>query len=90
MSYSGPIDSDAVFKVAGNVGLDIDKLKSDMKVPEVDSLIEKNLELGTAIGVQGTPAFFIGDEAIPGAPQELKSILKTAVANIKEKGCSVC
>jgi protein-disulfide isomerase len=42
------------------------------------------------MGIQGTPAFFVGDEAIPGAPEQLKSILKKEVANIREKGCSVC
>lgn len=90
MRHNGPVTSDAVFKIAADVGLDIDKLKSDMKDPEVDALIERNLQLGTAMGVQGTPAMFIGDEAIPGAPEDLTSILKTAVANIREKGCSVC
>ena len=90
MNYSGPIDSEAVFKVAADTGLDVEKLKTDMKTPEVNELIEKNLALRTSMGVQGTPAFFIGDEAIPGAPQELKSILKSAVANIREKGCKAC
>jgi protein-disulfide isomerase len=42
------------------------------------------------MGVQGTPAIFVGDQAIPGAPQDLVKILKTAVADIREKGCSVC
>jgi protein-disulfide isomerase len=90
MRHNGPVTSEAVFKIAADVGLNVEKLKTDMKAPEVDALIEKNLQLGTAMGVQGTPAMFIGDEAIPGAPQDLRSILKTAVANIREKGCSVC
>lgn len=90
MMHNGPVEAETVFKIAADIGLDVEKLKTDMKAPEVDALIEKNLQLGTSMGVQGTPAFFIGDEAIPGAPQELKSILKTAVANIREKGCSVC
>jgi protein-disulfide isomerase len=90
MQHKGPITSDTVFKVAGDVGLDVEKLKADMQAPDVDAEIEKNLQLGTAMGIQGTPAFFVGDEAIPGAPAELKSILKKEVANIREKGCSVC
>jgi protein-disulfide isomerase len=90
MAHKGPITSEAVFKVAGDVGLDVEKLKTDMQAPEVDAEIEKNLQLGTAMGIQGTPAFFVGDEAIPGAPEQLKSILKKEVANIREKGCSVC
>jgi len=90
MKHKGEIKEDVVFKVAAEVGLNVEKLKADMKAPEVDALIEKNLELGTAMGVQGTPAIFIGDEAIPGAPENLNAILKTAVAGIREKGCSVC
>ena len=90
MQHQGPVKEDVVYKVAADVGLDVEKLKADMASPEVKETIEKNLQLGTAMGVQGTPAFFIGDEAIPGAPQELKSMLKTAVTSIREKGCSIC
>ncbi len=90
ITFNGPVKADTVFKVAADVGLDVEKLKADMKAPEVDALIEKNLQLGTAMGVQGTPAFFIGDQSIPGAPEELKSIIKSAVAEIRQKGCSIC
>ena len=90
ITYNGPVKADTVFKVAADVGLDVEKLKKDMKAPEVNALIEKNLQLGTSMGVQGTPAFFIGDQAIPGAPDDLKSIIKSAVAEIREKGCSIC
>jgi len=90
MKHNGPVQPDTVFKVAADVGLDVEKLKADMKAPEVDELIEKNLQLGTAMGVQGTPAFFIGDQAIPGAPSELKTMLQKEVANIRQNGCSVC
>ncbi len=90
MRHNGRVDGDVAFKIAADLGLDIEKLKSDMQAPEVAELIEKNLELGTAMGVQGTPAIFIGDEAIPGAPDNLGSILKTAVADINKNGCSVC
>lgn len=90
MQHRGEINEAVVFKVAADLGLDVEKLKADMKAPEVDALIEKNLELGTAMGVQGTPAIFVGDEAIPGAPENLNVILSAAVAGIREKGCSVC
>ncbi len=90
MQHQGPAKQDAIFKVASEVGLDVEKLKTDMESPAVKELIEKNLQLGTSMGVQGTPAFFIGDEAIPGAPEELKTLLKNAVASIKSKGCSIC
>jgi protein-disulfide isomerase len=87
---NGPVKEDVIFKTAADVGLDVEKLKADMKAPEVNELIEKNLQLGTAMGVQGTPAIFVGDEAIPGAPEDLGKILKTAIGGIREKGCSIC
>lgn len=90
MEHNGPVKEDIIFKTAAAVGLDVEKLKADMKAPEVNELIEKNLQLGTAMGVQGTPAIFVGDETIPGAPEDLGQILKTAVTNIREKGCSIC
>jgi protein-disulfide isomerase len=90
MEHNGPVKEDTVFKTAADVGLDVEKLKIDMKAPEVNEQIEKNLQLGTAMGVQGTPAIFVGDEAIPGAPEDLARILKIAVSGIREKGCSIC
>jgi protein-disulfide isomerase len=90
MAHSGRIDETVIFAEAKKVGMDVDKLKADMKAPEVDALIEKNLQLGTAMGVQGTPAIFVGDQAIPGAPEDLTKILAAAVTGIREKGCSIC
>jgi protein-disulfide isomerase len=90
MEHNGPVKEDVIFKTAADVGLDVEKLKVDMKAPEVNELIEKNLQLGTAMGVQGTPAIFVGDEAIPGAPEDLAKVLKTAIGGIREKGCSIC
>jgi protein-disulfide isomerase len=90
MGKAGPATEEKAMKVAGELGLNIDQLKKDMASPETAATIEKNLALGTAIGVQGTPAFFVGDEAIPGAPDNLKQILTAAVAQVRSKGCSVC
>jgi len=90
MEHNGPVKEDTIFKAAADVGINVEKLKEDMKAPEVNELIEKNLQLGTAMGVQGTPAIFVGDEAIPGAPGDLGRILKTAIGGIREKGCSIC
>jgi len=90
ITYKGPITEEVVYKVAGEVGLDVEKLKADMKLPEVKAKIESNLQLGSAMGIQGTPAFFIGDQAIPGAPEQLKKVLTSAAASIREKGCSIC
>jgi protein-disulfide isomerase len=90
MNNKGPVTEEAALKVAKDIGLNMDQLKKDMESPETEAIIEKNLALGTAMGVQGTPAFFVGDEAIPGAPEDLKKVLSTALQQVRTKGCSVC
>jgi protein-disulfide isomerase len=90
MAKPGPATEEKALKVASEIGLNVEQLKKDAASPETDAIIEKNLALGTAIGVQGTPAFFVGDEAIPGAPDNLKQILTAAVQQVRTKGCSVC
>jgi protein-disulfide isomerase len=85
MSINDRIESrEQIFDAARKVGLDVDKLKKDMQDPEILSLIDENLQLAEQLGVQGTPAFFVGDTVIPGAPDNLKEALKQAIAEAKE------
>jgi protein-disulfide isomerase len=78
-----------VFDIAEEVGLDLDQLKNDMQDPEINAMIDENLQLADALGVQGTPAFFVGDTSIPGAPENLRDELITAIAEARE-GCAAC
>jgi protein-disulfide isomerase len=52
---------------AQSVGLDPDRLEADMAAPEVSAAIEANYALANKLGIEGTPAFVIGDQLIPGA-----------------------
>lgn len=90
MKHRGRKTEEVIFGTAKEVGLDIDKLKADMKAPEVEEIIKKNRTLADAMGVEATPYVFIGDEVIAGAPEDFKAQLKTAVGNVRTKGCSVC
>lgn len=49
------------------VGLDADRLEADMASPEVIAAIEANYALANELGIEGTPAFVIGTQLIPGA-----------------------
>ena len=49
------------------VGLDADRLEVDMVSPEVNAAIEANYALANELGIEGTPAFVIGTQLIPGA-----------------------
>ncbi len=80
---------DVIFQTAEEIGLDVEQLKEDMQAPEIGEMIDENLQLADTLGVQGTPAFFIGDSAIPGAPENLRDELIEAIAEARE-GCTVC
>ncbi len=46
--------------LAGQMGLDMQKFKSDMVLtPEISEIIEADMELGRKLGVQGTPTLFV-------------------------------
>jgi len=67
MGTKGQISEETVFKVAGSVGLDIDRLKQDMTAPEIERAIKSNLALADALNIRGTPGFIIGNRIVPGA-----------------------
>ena len=55
---------------AKGVGLDPDRLEADMEGPEVSAVLEANYALAHELGIEGTPAFVIGDQLIPGAVEK--------------------
>jgi protein-disulfide isomerase len=61
------INSVAMLKVAEEIGLDMQRLKSDMNSPDVDAELRRNVEIGTALRLTGTPAIIVGTELVPGA-----------------------
>lgn len=70
MAYKGTIDENSVADIARKQGMDPARLARDMKAPEVDTLLQKNLALAKSLGVTGTPAFVVGGKLIPGAVEE--------------------
>ena len=83
MNTKGQIDEAAVYKVAGSVGLDIDRLKRDMNAPEVQQAIKANLDLAEALDIRGTPGFVIGEEIVPGAVD--LGTLKQLISDARKK-----
>ncbi len=67
MSHKGNLAEDTVLELAEKVGLDMERLKTDMQAPEVEALLQRHYELADKLGVTGTPAFVIGEELVPGA-----------------------
>lgn len=67
MAYRGDFDEGAITSIATELGLDVERLKADMKAPEIDQQLKANHELALTLGIRSTPTFVIGDQIAPGA-----------------------
>ncbi|MGF7160435.1 protein-disulfide isomerase [Rhodoligotrophos appendicifer] len=89
MEHKGTLDEAGVLAMSEKLGLDIAKLKADMEAPEVQAQIDESYKLAQALGIQGTPAFIIGDRFIPGAVGI--DTLSELVTDVRKDGsCSIC
>jgi|SRR6266567_2174458 len=67
MKLRGTADEKKALEVAASVGLDLDRLRTDMEAPAILALVQRNLDLARALRINGTPGFAIGDKAFAGA-----------------------
>ena len=83
MTSRGGLTIDRIRSIASDVGIDVEKLEADMQSDEVRETVEKNYRLAKQLGIDGTPAFVINEEFIPGliSGAEMKQI----VAEVREK-----
>lgn len=66
MTAPSPLTEENVLKIADSVGLNVSALQLDMGSPDVERIIAANRALAQELGIQGTPAFVIGDRLLPG------------------------
>jgi protein-disulfide isomerase len=83
MGARGELNENRVLDIAAKVGLDRDKMKAGMDDPRVAETLANNLALGRALGVNGTPAFVIGGQLVPGAID--LDTMKELVAEVRQK-----
>jgi protein-disulfide isomerase len=80
MTVKGQLTEDTVLQTARELGLDVDRLRSDMRSPEIVAIIDRNMALARSLGITGTPTFVIGDTLVPGAASlaQLKALVEQA------------
>jgi len=80
------INDRAIDAIAKKLGLDVKKLRADMKRPEIEAALQKNYRLAEDLGINGTPAFVIGDTMVPGAigPEQLAAMIAAERAKKKK------
>lgn len=81
MGMRGKLEETTVLRVAGEIGLDVDRLKADMQAPEVGEHIATSMRLAEALGFNGTPSFVVGDQLVPGFVD--KAQLSEMVASVR-------
>ncbi|WP_225769672.1 DsbA family protein [Inquilinus sp. Marseille-Q2685] len=67
MAVKGQLTDQVIFDTAKQAGLDVEKLRQDMNQPSVAAELRANMDLAQALGIQGTPAFIVNNQLIPGA-----------------------
>jgi protein-disulfide isomerase len=66
MTLQADINTETLTNLAGDLGLDPGPVMARMAAPEVRAVIEANHALGTAMEINGTPSFVMGDTLLRG------------------------
>lgn len=81
MNSNGNLTLEEIKNVAEKVGLDVERLEKDMQDPSVAAELEQNRELGTKLGVEGTPFFVLTGGIVQpglGSVENFKSLIEQA------------
>ena len=81
------LNADAVKKIAGEIGLDVAKLDTDMKSEECKQLISADMAELNKFGVNGTPSFFVnGKFTMFSDPSAFKTLIDKEIAEAEASG----
>ncbi|MDH4362186.1 MAG: DsbA family protein, partial [Nitrospirota bacterium] len=83
LASKNELTQETIFNIATAVGLDKERLNTDMQNPTLQEVIEGNRALARELGINGTPGFIIGTELVPGA-LELKD-LKNLIRQVRKE-----
>jgi protein-disulfide isomerase len=61
------ITEETIYAEAAKAGMDVNKLKADMKDPEIEKSLKSSIALAHKAGVDGTPTFVLNGKFRPGA-----------------------
>ncbi len=83
MNTHGGLSEVQVLGIAKKIGLDPEKVHKAMADPKITKTIEKNIALAQSLNIQGTPAFIVGDQLLPGAVEldHLRELVSAERAN---------
>jgi protein-disulfide isomerase len=89
IKLDGVKDETSVMQVAQQIGLDLEKLKTDMESDGVAEVIGRNYSLAESLAISGTPSFIIDEALEPGFVTY--DVLAAHVSTVRQNGgCRVC
>jgi protein-disulfide isomerase len=88
MKFRGRLDEKAIFRLAGEAGMNVDQLKKDIGGADIDRQLKKTSDLARSLEISGTPTFIIGDRIISSALDQptLKQLMDAARRSGANKG----
>jgi protein-disulfide isomerase len=80
MLERGVADEAKVMRIAAKIGVETERMKSDMNDPAIVTMVERNLALARVLRISGTPSFVIGDKIVRGAIEleSLQAVIRSA------------
>lgn len=82
MQLNGNVTMEAIEALAGELKLDVQRLKADMESQELLNVISQNRQLANALGITSTPTFIIETEVVTGLLSPAS--MDTAIAKVKD------
>ena len=71
---------DVLWQHFPSVGLDVEQLREDMRRPEVEAALQRDRADAIALGVRGTPTFFVNGRPLPRfGRRELEALVRETV-----------
>ncbi len=88
MKFRGRLDEKAIFRLAGEAGMNVEQLKKDMASPDIDRQLKKASELARSLEIGATPTFIVGDRILSSALDQptLKQLIDNARKAQAKKG----
>lgn len=88
MESKGRIGKERALQVAKEMGIDMDRLDTDISSKETRLALEETMRIANQLQIQGTPAFVIGDDVIFGAVG--REPLAKAIESVRTCGKAAC
>lgn len=82
LTMQGRVDRAAALAVAADLGFNASEIEKEAASAEVNDVLQQNMRLASALGINGTPGYVVGDSVIPGAVGT--AALKARISAVKE------